>query len=123
MGDLSTVAGRYAEALTKSVGLPVLVCDRDHVVTAAGCPKKDCVDRRLSSAFEDVMENRRLYLAAGGGVPVYEDGPVTVAAAPILCRGDVAGAVALLEGTVPLDEACGKLLATAAAFFGRTLED
>lgn len=123
MGDLSAVAGRYAEVLTKSAGAPVLVCDRDHVVTAAGCSKKDCVDRRLSAAFEEVMENRRLYLTGGPGVAVFDDGPAALAAAPILCRGDVAGAVVLLEGAGAPDEACGKLLTTAAAFFGRTLED
>ena len=69
MGDLSSMAGRYAEVLTKVAGAPVLVCDRDHVVTAAGFPKKDCVDRRLCAPFEDLMENRRLYLS-GAGAPV-----------------------------------------------------
>lgn len=124
MGDLSAVAGRYAEVLSKSAGMPVLVCDRDHVVTAAGFPKKDAVDRRICPAFEDIMENRRLYLAgSGNSVSVYEGGPACIAAAPIVCRGDVAGAVVFLEGASPADEASGKLLSTAAAFFGRTLED
>lgn len=123
LGDLWTVAGRYAEVLAKTAAAPVLICDRDHVITSAGFPKKDCVDKPLCAAFEDIMENRRLYIADGIAPAVFEDGLVCAAAAPILCRGDVAGAVVLLPGDAPADETAGKLLTTAAAFFGKTLED
>lgn len=123
LGDLWALAGRYAEVLSKSAGLPVVICDRDHVVTAAGFPKKDAVDRALNPAFEQLMENRRLWQSEGATVVMFEGAPATAAAAPVLCRGDVAGAVAFLAGERPADETQLKLLTTAAAFFSRQLED
>ncbi|WP_102050480.1 stage V sporulation T C-terminal domain-containing protein [Pygmaiobacter massiliensis] len=124
LGDLWAIAGRYGEVLSKNACAPVLICDRDHVVTAAGFPKKDAVDRPLTRAFEDIVENRRLYVAQpGNSVPVFEDGPAVSIAAPILCRGDIAGAVVALAGDAPADDSQAKLIATAAAFLGRQLED
>ncbi|MEG0804311.1 MAG: stage V sporulation T C-terminal domain-containing protein [Pygmaiobacter sp.] len=124
LGDLWAIAGRYAEVLTRSAAAPILICDRDHVVTSAGFPKKDCVDRSISRALEDVMENRRLFVCEGDRqLAVFEGGPSVAVLAPILCRGDVAGAVLSLSGDAAADEASAKLLATAAAFLGRQLED
>jgi stage V sporulation protein T len=32
VGELSTFASQYAEVLNRTVGVPMLICDRDHVV-------------------------------------------------------------------------------------------
>ena len=40
IGELSEFAGQYAEVLFKVGGHPVVITDRDHVVSVAGLPKK-----------------------------------------------------------------------------------
>ena len=40
MGELSQFAGDLAEVLCNTAGVPVVVCDRDHVICADGIPKK-----------------------------------------------------------------------------------
>ena len=39
IGELSSFAAQYADILHKTSGKAVIVCDRDHVVAAAGVPK------------------------------------------------------------------------------------
>lgn len=43
IGELSAFAGEYAEILHKTSAKPVIVCDRDHVVSVSGVPKKRAV--------------------------------------------------------------------------------
>ena len=45
--------------------MAVVICDRDAVIACAGIPKKEYVDRKLSSELEAVIENRTLYTADG----------------------------------------------------------
>ena len=124
MGDLWAMAGRYAEVLTRFADLPVMICDRDHVVTAAGISKRECVDQPLCEEFEQIMEDRRLWKAESDPVSPYQGGLAASAVAPIICQGDVVGAVALLfVPEKPVTETQLKLISTAAAFFGRQLED
>ena len=40
VGELSSFAEQYAEVLSKTANVPVLICDSDHVVAAAGVSKK-----------------------------------------------------------------------------------
>ena len=65
IGELSSFAGQYAEVLYKVGGCPVLICDRDSVVAAAGIPKKEVLERRVSSMLEDLMERRAVYSKSG----------------------------------------------------------
>ena len=65
IGELSSFASRYAEVLYKVGGCPVLICDRDSVVSAAGIPKKEVLERRVSPMLEDLMERRAVYSRTG----------------------------------------------------------
>ena len=115
--------------MAKAAGLPVLVCDRDHVIAASGIPKKEVLERRVSHALEDLMEARRSFAASEDAVeklqPVEGFERQSVAAAPIIAAGDVCGAVLLLEGehTASAGESEVKLIAVAAAFLGRQMEE
>ena len=44
VGELSSFAEQYAEVLSKTANVPVLICDSDHVVAAAGVSKKEFYD-------------------------------------------------------------------------------
>ena len=129
VGEMSPFAGQFADVLARSAALPTLVCDRDHVIAAAGVSKKEYLERRITPLMEELMETRRGYFARRGEtnslIPVEGiDRPAAVAC-PILAAGDVAGAVIMLmgeNGAMPGDTEV-KLAQTAAAFLGKQMEE
>ncbi|HIS70314.1 MAG TPA: AbrB/MazE/SpoVT family DNA-binding domain-containing protein [Candidatus Gallacutalibacter stercoravium] len=129
VGEMTPCAAQYAEVMSRTAGMPVLITDRDHVVAAAGVSKKEYQERRVTSVLEELMETRRGFAARKGDTTVMQ--PVegaerpAVVAYPIIAAGDVTGAVILLEGeghALP-GEAEIKLVQTAAAFLGRQMEE
>ena len=130
IGELAAFAAQYTETLHKTCGMAVVICDRDAVIACAGIPKKEYVDRKLSSELEAVIENRTLYTADGKDeIAVIDGGKCYVSCAmPIITEGDVTGCVASVfsrEGDVQQmmnAELEIKLIQTAAGFLGRQLE-
>lgn len=125
IGELSSVAAQYAEALNDATDLNVLICDRDHCIAAAGVSKKEVLERRVTQTVEDIMESRRVEVfKKGEHNPAIEgiDQKIAVAA-PILIAGDVSGAVVLSsdKGDTPSDTDI-KLASVAASFLGKQLE-
>ena len=95
VGELSTIASQCAEVLAKNLGLPVLICDREHVVAAAGPGRKEVTPRPMR------------------------------AVAPILVQGDVTGAVVVLEGeraSLPGQDGEEQQAVLTAGFLARQLE-
>ncbi|MCQ2432355.1 MAG: AbrB/MazE/SpoVT family DNA-binding domain-containing protein [Clostridia bacterium] len=137
IGELMDFAAQYAESLYKTCGLPVAVCDRDSVVAAAGIPKKEYLDKKLSQSMDELIEKRSLYTAGGSGkdehIRLTEDdrqNMFTVCAMPIFTEGDIIGCVAAVSPEENFRERTEKsaletevkLIQTAAAFLGRQLE-
>lgn len=125
IGELSSIAAQYAEALNDATDLNVLICDRDHCIAAAGVSKKEVLERRVTQTVEDIMESRRVEVFKKGEYsPAIEgiDQKIAVAA-PILIAGDVSGAVVLSsdKGDAPSDTDI-KLASVAASFLGKQLE-
>ena len=125
IGELSSVAMQYAEALNDATDLNVLICDRDHCIAAAGISKKEVLERRVTQTVEDIMEGRRVEVfKKGEHSPAIEgiDQKIAVAA-PILISGDVSGAVVLSsdKGDTPSDSDI-KLASVAASFLGKQME-
>lgn len=129
IGELSGFAGIYADVLHKTGGYPVVVCDRDHVIAVAGIPKKELLERRVSSALEELMESRQSFStggAAGGKMqPVEGSDRLALAASPILTAGDVCGAVMFIkeDAAMVASDSDIKLIAAAALFLGRQMEE
>ncbi len=129
VGELGSLAAQYAEVLNKSFALPAIVCDRDHIVAAAGAGRREMADRRVSQPLERLMEHRRGFEHGGGtAAPVYPcegAGRHLLAAAPIIAAGDVVGAVALLsdERADRPTEAQTKAILVAALYLARQMEE
>lgn len=127
VGELSTFAAQYAEVLSKSANVPVLVCDRDHVVAAAGVSRKEYLERRVTPELEECMQSRRTFVSKGKSEFKPAEGvdrPAGIAY-PIIASSDVAGAVVMMEaedGTPP-DETESRLAQVAAAFLGKQMEE
>lgn len=128
IGELSTVTGQYAEVLSRSTGLPVLVTDRDTVIASAGLSKREVMDRRVSQALESLMERREDFIFSPGGErlkPVEGYDKEAGAAFPIIGGGDVSGALVILIGDkgAALTATETKLAQVAASFLGRQMEE
>lgn len=125
IGELSSFASQYAEALTAATDLTVLICDRDHCVAAAGISKKEVLERRVTQAVEDIMENRKVETFNNGESTQAIEGinQNIAVAAPIIAAGDVSGAVVLASdsGEKP-SETDTKLATVAASFLGKQME-
>lgn len=129
LGELGTFSSQYAEVLYRTGGHPVLVCDRDHVIAVAGLPKKELLERRVSSALEDSMEQRKSFATGGSDSvklqPVEGVDRFAVCGAPIIASGDVCGSIMFLseDGTTAAGDVEIKLISTAAAFLGKQMEE
>lgn len=129
IGELAQFASQYAETLYKTCGLAVVICDRDAVIAAAGVPKKDYNDRKLTAETESAMENRQFFSSHdGNSFPIVEGGHPVSCLMPIITEGDLTGCVASLrmdgENKASVSpEIETKLIQTAAGFLGKQLED
>lgn len=129
IGELSGFATQYAEVLGKTSGFPVVVCDRDHVISVAGLPKKELLERRATSALEDLMEHRKNYAYTGEEKqklqPVEGVDRFCMVCSPIIAAGDVCGCIMLLcaDAASSATECEIKLISTAAQFLGKQMEE
>ena len=128
MGEFSNFAAQLCETLTKTISSPVLITDRDTVVSAAGSAKKELMDRHISDYLEKIMENRTVYQIKSEEtqVPVCEDveDRFIGIAAPIVCEGDVSGCVVFTwqEGMNFPGDTELKLAQTVSAFLSKQME-
>lgn len=129
IGELSAFAGQYADVLHKTGGFPAVICDRDHVISVSGIPKKELLERRVSPALEEIMEQRRNFAMTSREQPKLQ--PVegvdryALVAAPIVASGDVCGTVLFLSGDTGslAEDSEIKLINAAAMFLGRQMEE
>lgn len=125
IGELSSFAAQYADALTNATDLTVLICDRDHCIAASGISKKEVLERRVTQNVEDIMEGRRVEVyPSEKTVPAIEGIDQNIAvAAPIIASGDVSGAVVLTSSDgESAKESDIKLATVAASFLGKQME-
>ena len=129
IGELAAFAGQYAEALAKGCDGGVVICDRDHCVSAAGLSKKAVLERRVSPQLEEMMDLRRTFILRPNEVnrltPLEGIEQEALVAVPIIAAGDIAGAVVMMktdEKNHPT-ESDVKLVQVAAGFLGRQMED
>ena len=128
IGEISVCSAMYADVLYKSGGLPVIVCDKDHVVSAAGIPKKEIIERRISPLLEEYMQSRRSIVSNGRDEPIRPVEGVeryAVAGVPILVAGDVIGYLLYLSGdpTTAANEMQIKIINITANLLAKQLED
>lgn len=128
IGEMTGCASQYADVLHKMCAVPAVICDRDHVVAAAGIPKRDVLERRISPILEEAMEHRRCIgnESASAQIRPFEGADQqAMVCCPVITDGDVSGSVLLLSqspNTAPNNIQL-KLAQAAAAFLSRELEN
>lgn len=127
ISELGSTAGQYCEVLFRTANFPVLITDRDHVVAVSGLSRKEVMERRVSPSLEDMIENRRPYLAKENEQrlqPIEGVEYFAMVQSPIISSGDVCGSVMFLQnkpGDYPTDTEI-KLIQAAAAYLGKQME-
>lgn len=130
IGELSTFAREYAEALAQTTGVLVCITDHDQVVAAAGHGSREIAGKEISRPLEKViadMEGKCFNPGEKGKVPVTDSQKEILYAQiiqPIICAGDAIGAVILIgKSEKDMFGTPEKMLVqTAAGFLGRQME-
>lgn len=133
IGELTNFASQYADTLHKVCSMDIIICDRDVCIACAGVPKKDYLEKRVSSDLEHLMEGRGAFLYREGDekiMPISDELSHYVSCAmPIVDSGDIIGCVASLKsldgyGRATLSaETENRLVTTAASFLGKQIEE
>lgn len=128
MGDITAFAEKYVQAMAGNTGMSVAITDRDRVIAAAGNEKKYVQGKQISKELNDIMDERKSIAAKAGDkayitlVPDYECWYEAVS--PIICAGDVLGAVAMFTTQKGYEfgenEKC--LVRVAADFLGKHMD-
>ena len=130
IGELGEFAAGYAETLSKTSGLAVVITDKDSVMAVSGAPKKELVEKRTSEDVEKTMEKKNIFVIdqrGGEGLPVVEGSEKYFAGvvAPIISEGDSIGSVMMVSDkeSMPVGEVEKKLCQSAAGFLGKQMEE
>jgi AbrB family transcriptional regulator, stage V sporulation protein T len=130
--ELSEFSKEYTEALQQTIGHIVIVSDRDGIISVSGSPKKEYLEKKLSSELEKIMVGRKSVILGAGSeaaISLYNDEDETVYSsqviAPIMAGGDAIGAVIIVskENNVKFGDLELKLAETASAFLGKQMEE
>lgn len=129
IGEMTTFARQYAESLAQVSGHATLIADRDQFIAVSG-GFKSLLNKSVSKQLEEKISGREAFLASKeerNFIQVCEEVSEEYqheAVAPIICEGDVIGAVVLLEsdGKGKMGEVEQKLVLSAAGFLGRQME-
>ena len=112
--------------LAKASGHGACITDRDNVIAVSGLPKKELIEKPVSSELENVM-NEKIIVSYKDGKPVsvadgvekYNAGVVV----PIVSEGDTIGSVLfILKDGETASEVEEKLAESAAGFLGKHME-
>ena len=130
IGELSRFAKDYAESLANTLGTTVCITDHDQVIAAAGYGKKELQDKYISKRLETTIADREQIIAYQGEkkyIPITDDVQIDFYGEiihPVICEGDVLGAVILLEkqDKKKIGETEQKVVNCAANFLGRQME-
>jgi len=129
IGELGTFAKEYAESLAQSAGHITCIVDKDQIIAVSGGPKKDFFEKHISVAMEKCINSRSTVNAGRNEstfVPLLEEDVEEAynyqLVMPIICEGDVLGAVVFLSQDKKMGEVEGKLAQTAAGFLGKQME-
>ena len=123
--ELSSNAGELTEALALVSGQLVCVCDQDHIVAASGMESKRYQGKPITHELESIIKKRQTKCGNVSFCKITdEDKSSAQVIVPIICAGDVIGAVLMLgtEGrTFGVQEQ--KLAEVISTYLGKLLED
>lgn len=130
IGELYKTSCEYAESLASTTGYTVCVADTEQIVAVSGSGKKLLLEKRITPELRKIMDMRNSFVAERNDkkyVRITEaevQEYTAMAISPIICEGDVIGAVILLDknGEKKFGNLEKMLAQTGAGFLGRQME-
>ncbi|MDR2940061.1 MAG: stage V sporulation protein T [Clostridiales bacterium] len=129
IGELGNFAKEYAESLAQSTSHIICFIDKDQIIAVAGGAKKELFEKHISAEFEKLVNGRSPVTASrdeSGFVDVVDDVDESLYKyehiTPIICEGDVLGAIAFLSPDKKMGEVEQKLALSAALFLAKQME-
>lgn len=130
IGELHKISCEYAESLSSVTGYTVCIADTEQIITVSGSGRKLLLEKEITSEMRKAMEMRKSFVAQRSEknyvkiVDVEMQEYIAQAISPILCGGDVIGAVILLEkdGEKKFGNLEKILAQTGAEFLGKQME-
>lgn len=121
IGELSRVSAEYAEAINRSSGIPIAICDRDSVIAVAGVSRKEYLEKPISGGLSGLLTSHKPYTAgSASNITVTEGGGEVSYLSPIVSEGSVIGAVMSIKQKGKAPEAGEKQLIDTGAYFMST---
>ncbi|WP_100011841.1 stage V sporulation protein T [Lentibacillus sediminis] len=125
--ELGHFAKEYAEALFDSLQFPVLICDRDEVITVAGESKKDYLNKNIGSDLTKTIEDRSHVFETDKGTIEIIEGQAqeleSYCISPVITGGDPIGCVMMFsKDGDKLSKVEQKAVETAASFLAKQME-
>lgn len=128
IGEMNSFAKQYADSLAQVSGRIAVIADRDRYIAVSG-GMKSLLNKHISKDVEKRMEKRETIVAQKGDkifvqISDEENECQAQAIAPIICEGDVVGAVMLMatDSKESMGDVERKLVLSAAAFLGKQME-
>lgn len=133
IGELSTLAKEFAEAIYHTLDMAVLVMDRDSVIATSGAAEKDFLGKSTGRIVDLSMEERQLQLKVYGETEgnngdiiaeAIEDDKYnfkSVLSMPIIAQGDPIGAIVICADK-ELGDIESKVAQSAAAVLSSQME-
>lgn len=132
IGELSEFASEYVDTLTKTTGHIACITDKDTIIAVAGAPKKDLLEKEVSSELEKIMEEQENYVSKENNdlsVPITQNEDKekiynSQVIYPIVSDGNAIGSVILIskDNKTKMSEVEKKLAQSAASFLGKQME-
>ena len=131
IGEISEMASQYVQTLSQVSGHGAMICDRERFIACAGNKTKLFLGNEISRELQQKMEKRETFLSGKEErvslalCDKIEDPYQYQAVAPILCQGDVIGAVCLVQEDrrKKMGEIEQKLVMACASFLGKQMEE
>lgn len=99
--EMSSFASKYADVLYRNIKMPVLISDCDHIISASGVPKKEFLERRITSFVENLMNSRSHFIVNENSkekfLPIEGLNNDAFCVYPIISSGDIEGSVCVLN--------------------------
>lgn len=126
INELGHFATEYAEALFDSLQSPVLICDRDEVISVAGESKKEYLNKKIGKRLEEVIETRTLkFVDEPETIEITTNNEQELSSycmAPVIANGDPIGCVFIFSEVNKFSNVEEKGAETAANFLGKQME-
>ncbi|MBQ0084460.1 MAG: AbrB/MazE/SpoVT family DNA-binding domain-containing protein [Clostridiales bacterium] len=127
MGELSSFASQYAEALCQGTELGVAITDSDSFLAASGMPKKDIIGSSVNKPIEQIISDRKTVVFSAEDSTkndVVFAGRAALVVSPVIAAGDTVGSVILFgsENNSSASESDVKLAKVASSFLGKQME-